>query len=534
MDVGLVNLSDISGIIRRKKWYFLIPALLVLIVGWTVTLRLPPAYYSEATILIERPNVTPDLVTPIIKGYAVYRVEAIAKRVMTTQNLAEIVRRHNLYASYLDTNPESLVWKLKEDSGFYPISAENKKNFAPDTVIAFTIWFEYGDPKLAQAVVSDLVDLFLAENERERREAAADSVAFFVAAAERADHEIAAFDEQIALLKQEHAGSLPSDAHNNAMRISLARDQLRDLDFRQQLLRERETYLASELRTTSPTLDSEVIGEKSVLDQQIDALAAKYAQETGRLAPGHPVLADLQRQIAALTASRSNGQSGTRAAKRLPNPAYNQLQDELAQVRMERTGLERQAASTRELIAGYEQRLATTPEVERKLQEIERGRAAVVERQKDIQWRRSLAELGESVEATRKGERFMLSELPTLPGEPSKPKRRVIMFMVAALAFGCGIATLVLAELLDSSVHGARRLGTLVGMPPLLVLPVMKPERAIHSHGMMARLTSAAGALVFLAAAAVIGLRYQGNPQLERMTDQVFDYITTTITPLWG
>ena len=62
-----------------------------------LALALPPTFRSTGTILIEQQEVPTDLVRSTVTSYADQRVQVISQRVMTTQNLLDIMRRHDLY-----------------------------------------------------------------------------------------------------------------------------------------------------------------------------------------------------------------------------------------------------------------------------------------------------------------------------------------------------------------------------------------------------------------------------------------------------
>ena len=58
---------------------------------------LPPTYQSTATILIEQQEIPQELVRSTITSFADQRVQVISQRVMTSQNLLQIIDRYNLY-----------------------------------------------------------------------------------------------------------------------------------------------------------------------------------------------------------------------------------------------------------------------------------------------------------------------------------------------------------------------------------------------------------------------------------------------------
>ena len=77
MQEATFELSDLWTVFRRRKWPFALTTLLLIAVGVGLALFLPPVYLSEATILIEEPDVPRDLVSSTVfaDGDKVYRFE---------------------------------------------------------------------------------------------------------------------------------------------------------------------------------------------------------------------------------------------------------------------------------------------------------------------------------------------------------------------------------------------------------------------------------------------------------------------------
>ncbi len=81
------------------------------------------------------------------------------------------------------------------------------------------------------------------------------------------------------------------------------------------------------------------------------------------------------------------------------------------------------------------------------------------------------AQLGERLEASQKGERFEVIEQPTVPTEPERPNRLLVLGLGLVMAFGVGGAGLVLPEMLDPSIRSVNQLTSGLGIRPLVVIP---------------------------------------------------------------
>ena len=71
--------------------------------------KLPPVYQSEATILIEQPSIPGDIVQSTIGNYVDEQIQVVAQRVMTKENIRQLVERFDLYAEIRETQPTEIV-----------------------------------------------------------------------------------------------------------------------------------------------------------------------------------------------------------------------------------------------------------------------------------------------------------------------------------------------------------------------------------------------------------------------------------------
>jgi succinoglycan biosynthesis transport protein ExoP len=93
MEEDVKGIGDYLAIIKRRRWQFIVPALLIFVAATLAALLIPPTYRSSATILIEQQEIPQDLVRTTVTSYAAERVQVISYRVLTTAKLGEIIER---------------------------------------------------------------------------------------------------------------------------------------------------------------------------------------------------------------------------------------------------------------------------------------------------------------------------------------------------------------------------------------------------------------------------------------------------------
>src|SRR5271155_2812587 len=129
--------------LKRRRRPALYVAMAVLLAAIVLAFFWPASYQSTGTILIEQQELPSDLVQSTITSYADQRIQIISQRVMTTENLLQIIQRFNLYPRQRKRDSrEQLLERMRSDVHFQMISADvmdPKQGRATKADIAFTV-----------------------------------------------------------------------------------------------------------------------------------------------------------------------------------------------------------------------------------------------------------------------------------------------------------------------------------------------------------------------------------------------------------
>lgn len=522
------SLREYISVIKRHKGKMLLTGLLILLMSIGIAVFLPPTYTSTATILIEQPIISNDLVDSTISSYAEQQVQRIRQRVLSRPNLRRIIDKFQLYRNRLDSDPWSKILVDMEDAiSVEMISADvlDPHSGRPSkATIAFQVAFSHKVPAVSQRVTNELVSLFLQENLKERTESAAEASDFFEREANKLRQHMEELDSKLLSLKKEHGESLPEFQHQNTRLLEQAYQRLEDINSQYNKAYERKIFLQSQLAQISPYSTST---SNVVLDDRtrLKMLQVEYSNLLSRYSPNHPDVIKVKTEIEAL-GSKADGadnhqtlnlvlkEKKTELAKlkenyssehpdiirlvkeiqnietqvaSLPvqtlqssnltdadNPAYIQTQAQLKSSELELLALDKSRKEQLSRITDYEQRLRVTPDVERQYNELMRNYNSTKSKYEQIQSKLISVNLAESVEKSRKGERYVMSEPPELPEEPSKPNRKAIVAIGLLLSVAAAIAVAILAESLDQGIYGARQLAAVSGEAPLSIIPYME------------------------------------------------------------
>ncbi|MCU7864794.1 MAG: lipopolysaccharide biosynthesis protein, partial [Candidatus Thiodiazotropha sp. (ex Lucinoma borealis)] len=125
-------------------------------------------------------------------------------------------------------------------------------------------------------------------------------------------------------------------------------------------------------------------------------------------------------------------------------------------------------------IKDFESRLMQSPQVEREYRNMTRDYENALAKYQEVKAKQLEAELSESLERERKGERFSLIEPPQLPEEPDKPNRMAILFLGFVFSFAGGFGNVVVRESMDQTVYGSKGVIAVTKAPPLAVIPYIE------------------------------------------------------------
>jgi len=130
--------------IRRRKYYIIVPTLIIFAIAATVVYRLPPIFRSSGTILIEPQGATRDLIQDTQSNHVEERLQKISQFVLSRKNLIHIVNSLNLYADLRDKHDlNTIVMRMKKAIVMEPLKAKRGHN---TVVTGFTISYEGKNP----------------------------------------------------------------------------------------------------------------------------------------------------------------------------------------------------------------------------------------------------------------------------------------------------------------------------------------------------------------------------------------------------
>jgi len=532
------GIEDFGDLFRRRKWQFIVPAVVLFIVISVVSVFLPATFRSSAIILIEQQDIPSEMVKSTITSFADERIQVISQRVMTTKNLTTVIKKYDLYVKERkkDTREEVLD-EMRENVNLNMISAnviDPRSGQPTAATIAFKLSFDSPSPGLAQKVTNELVSLYLNENLKSRTEKAAQASDFLSDESDRLRKQISGFETRLAEFKEKNAGSLPELSQFNLQMLERTDRELLEVDRQVRTLEERKIYLESQLAQLTPNamLYSDT-GERILTpqgrlkgletryltaiatygsnhpdiikmrreikalkknvekpDNPIDEIKKNIEGLTGELvmllkqySANHPDVKNLQRKIDSLQFVISNNPESKKSDPfKADNPAYIELQARLDATNGDISSYTINRSKLKDKLADIEARIMRTPQVEREYLSLARDHKTAVAKYHEIVTKHMSAKLSEELEKDNKGERFSLIEPPLLPERPIKPNRIAIVILGFVFSLGFGFGIIFLLEMMDKTVRGIKDITSVVGFPPLAIIPYIATyDEIVHS-----------------------------------------------------
>lgn len=519
------HLSDYVAMLRRRKRQLILSAVTVFVVSAAVAFLLPPVYRSTATILIEQPEIPSDMVASTVTSYAAERIQIIAKRIMTAQNLSQIAKEFDLFPEERRAgDTQKVAEQMRKSIAVNMVDAQindPKRSASTTATIAFEISYDAEKPQIAQKVAQELTTLFMSDNVKMRTELAQGTTEFLGEEAHKINERITALEGRLAEFKAKNTGRLPELMNLNMTLMERTEQELDDVGRQINTLEERRLELQSQLGQVEPytgespaarlrelqtkylaasaiyapdhpdvvrlkreleSLKKEVgvIDDQSALQDEYKKVRTELDAAKQKYAPDHPDVVRLQAKLATLQQKlrKTTASSKLGVTLKPDNPAYIALQTQLDTIELSLKAAEQRRGDLKQKLAEYESRIVQTPRVEQEKLELQRQYDNEIEKYRELKGKELHAGVAQQLEKQRLGERFSVIEAPGLPQTPVKPNRLGILLLGFVLSVGTGIGSASLSEYMDRTVRSARVVADVTGALPLAVIPDFSREKA--------------------------------------------------------
>jgi len=479
-----LGMEDYMGMLRRQKWWIIVPTIIAPVLGLLVSFAIPAKYTSTSAVLVEGQQIQG--VAPIVTADLLQRMVTMEQQILSTGRLKPMIERLGLAKG---DDADGMMGEIRANLSIQPMDADlaktavaaaTKKKPTPGTpdIAGFNVEYTASNPIVAQKICSELTSMLLEENLKQRERVAQGSTTFFSKQLDDAKQSLDQMDSKLAGFKRQYLGQLPGDEDSNLRILMGLNSQLdastqalnraqQDKTFAEGTLSQQVTAWKASLTTTSP----------QALDQQMAALQGQLMQAESRYTEDHPDVIKLKRDVAELKKKMAQASAATvtdedtQKASASEPPEIRQLRLQIHQYDQVIATATRDQARLQQQIGSYQSKVAISPAVEEQYKVLTRDYDTAQKNYQDLLTKRDASETTQEVEKSQLGEQFQLLGPADLPDAPSFPKRWLFALggLAAGLTLGFGLAFVF--EMKDDSIRTEPDVEAVLELPTLIALP---------------------------------------------------------------
>jgi polysaccharide chain length determinant protein (PEP-CTERM system associated) len=470
---------DYVSVIRRRKWWFIVPLAVSILVGALLVLFLPREYYTEAEIGVAAPTLSPEILKGVSSLDAAERQRAVSQHLLSRTVLERVVREEKIRP---EKPVEEVVGWLRsrvEINVPKPIGRSESRA----GLDSFRLGFPDDTADGAQRITNRLAYVFVEENSRTATQRAENTSEVLAQQLRDSQEKLGKLEEQLREKKQMYMGRLPDQINTNVQMVNGLRDQLQSISIQLRGEQDRLSIIEGQIeemkRGGTATLTSGDASAIHGVQARIRQLQQQLAEARATYTEKHPEIARLQEEIEQARGELKNaGATAGRDELLTADPLYKQRLIDRENARLRIRQLQAAEAQARSQIGTYQARVESAPLVEQELHAVDREYKLEQDRYGDLKRRHEAAITQESITRNQGGERFSVLYPAGLPGQARKPipLRVMLMALAAGLALGAGLV--VGREFLDRSVHDIRALQHEFEVPVLGEIPRITARNA--------------------------------------------------------
>ena len=438
---GAWFLNHLPAILWHRRYYILIPFLIVLAGATVVAYALPTLYRSSATLLVESADLPADIAqTP--QSDIEDRIAKIREQILSRGELIGLIQQNGLYGDERRSKPMSyVVDKMRRATMVGALDSDIGKGTGGKNVIAVSLSFDYPEPAKAQAVMQGYVSDFLRKDSDETQDQADVTVRFLQDEATKLQSQIQDIESRITTLKSENGAALAGGGGPMLMDTGSFTAQISSLE-------EQNRQLLAQSQTQTK-------------DSDLAAAEAALAKARATYSDSHPDVIQARARVEELKRSTPKSDSGSTIVQQIQanNAAIAQLRGERDQA----------IAKANAAAAGQ----ARAPAILEQASQLENQANTFRDQYRVVAANLLKAQGTARLASEQRGERLSLVEPANLPDQPQWPNRPLLIAAGALVGLVLGILLALAVELLNRPMRSPGQIEGL-GLPVLGLVPVFE------------------------------------------------------------
>lgn len=497
----------------RRKFFVVVPTIIVSITLAYVIYRLPDVYASDTTILVEQSKVNNAVVVQPTQVDITSRLGTIRNLVTSRTGLKEIIDNFGLYRELKVLNtPEEVV--LDEMRKHIDIQVKNTGSGAN----AFTIKFLGADPETVRNVTSNLADRFINSNNDIQVIEAKRLMDQMEERLTQQKKKLEETEAQRARMQAEHPEAFEGNDKTLQGQINSLQMQRQSMQTSIDSAKNNVVMMEQMLATINANDFSQTDPIRSLAAGQTEAtLRAKKAEYSARLTQllkvfkeKHPEVQEVRAQIEAVEKQIADAKAEDKEQRAEDQAELQKRREEAKKPEIESLKL-RIAASKREVdikqnelnqlqaeINRLNAKVVMIPSLQADVQRIERDYNTTKKSYDELIVQRNNADWGLKLTSELSGNTFRLQDPAYVPQRPTAPQRWLLYVLSLFLGLASGLVVALAIEARSFfTIQDARDVEHYMHLPLLVTVPQIITDNERRQRAML-RLVQFAGVLLLI------------------------------------
>jgi polysaccharide chain length determinant protein (PEP-CTERM system associated) len=482
-----MQLDDYLVMLRRRKWWILVPALIAPLLAYGFSLTLHNRYTSQTLVMVEGQKVPENYVRSVVTEELNQRLGYMQEQIQSRTSLQPLIERFGLYKEDVGKVPmEDLVDRMRKQIEVRVVRSDESRGPA---LAGFYISFTSDNPRTAQQLAQEITSMFITENLKQREQQAQGTTSFLTSQLEDSKRRLDELDRKLAEFKSKYIGQLPGNEQNNfsmltglasrldATTAALSRATQDKAFIESMLAQQLAGWEASQTAGPNTSALSETNVERmesqlSVMQNQLLSMETRYTNDYPDLVKMRADVAQLKKRIEDAREARN------KPPERVSSKPHGNEPKEIQQLRYQR-GVIDQTVKEKTIeqehlkrdIGMYQSRIQLSPKVEEEYKLLSRDYQTAWAFYNDLLAKQTQSQMATNLEHRQGGEQFKIMDAANLPERPSFPDRPKIAGSGFGLGLVLGLGLALLLELRDKSIRNERDVEFYLGLPALAMLP---------------------------------------------------------------
>lgn len=527
--------AEYLNILRRRKWLIILPVVAVVVASGYAIYKLPNIFRSS-TLIVVKQSTLPTSVIPMGTEEALTRQLAGISQVVTSRSSLEpLVEKYELYkAERLRGEPmESILMMVGSD---IDVQVNTTRN---DITNGFDISFQYRDPRIAQAVTSELAGQYISVQAQEQLNNAKSALQFINNQVEQTKGELDEIDGRRLKFMQDNLLNLPSQGGSLLGQLTGLREQQKAQITELGRLQDRRSSVAAQLtlmeKQAQQIIDNlsqdltdpkttpawaQLVNKKAELQGELQQLLTLYK-------PKHPDVVAKKAQIESVEKDmdlmladwKERIAERKKRLENSPDLQINAMKLEIKNLDNEIGRQQKMQAETEKAIQTYSDRLNSVPGAEVALAALDREYSTKKEGYDKLLFEQQKIDLATKAAQEQQAQGIEVIDAANLPAKPVAPKRLMLVGLSLAVGLGIGLLLVGIFEIpLLMTIQTSEDARHYTGLPVLIAVPELLTPQEARSLPRRRRLLLTAGVVATLVSIPLLALALRLTHVFELIT----------------